>query len=395
MALLLKNDRLIAARALDDASSSAIGTIHLGRIQNYVPNLKAFFVEIRKNEMCFLPERELCPGDSPKPGDELLVQITREPQKTKLASVTAQISLANDYAAVSLGHPGIGCSNKLSNMQKERLKAWIQEAGIIAFLSENPQIGLVIRTKAGECESEAEKKRFIAQTRGLLDEFMQMLQQAKHRTCFSCIRMAPSIYQSILEKFAVPHEYQEIITDEQTIYQELETIRNANANFHMTSVRLYQDPDFSLEKLYSLESKLKTATERRVWLKSGGYLIIEPTEALTVIDVNSGKFEASKKKAAEEMIFQVNREAAEEIAIQLRLRNLSGIIIVDFINMKKAEDKTALLELLTELVAKDTVLTVIVDITPLGLVEITRQKSYKTLAEQLTGRLSDHGERTD
>ena len=385
MALLLKNDRLIAARALEDASASAVGAVYLGRIQNYVPNLKAFFVEIRKNEMCFLPEKELCPGGRPKPGDDLLVQITREPQKTKLASVTARISLSNDYAAVSLGHPGIGCSNKLSGMQKERLKIWIQEAGITAFLSENPQIGLVIRTQAGECNSESEKTLFIAQTRDLLDEFMQMLQQAEHRTCFSCIRMAQSVYQSILEKLAAPHEYQEIITDEQSIYQELETIRNANANIQMAPVRLYHDPGFSLEKLYSLESKLKTATERRVWLKSGGYLIIEPTEALTVIDVNSGKFEASKKKTAEEMIFQVNREAAEEIAIQLRLRNLSGIIIVDFINMKKTDDKNVLLKLLTEMVAQDMSLTVIVDITPLGLVEITRQKSYKTLAEQLQG----------
>ena len=138
-------------------------------------------------------------------------------------------------------------------------------------------------------------------------------------------------------------------------------------------------------KLYALETKLKTATERRVWLKSGGYLIIEPTEALTVIDVNSGKFEASKKKETEEMIWQVNREAAIEVALQLRLRNLSGIIVVDFINMKRTEDQKALLELLTNEVKLDAVLTNIVDITPLGLVEITRKKNYKTLTEQLQG----------
>lgn len=125
--------------------------------------------------------------------------------------------------------------------------------------------------------------------------------------------------------------------------------------------------------LYGLSAKLREATETRVWLKSGGYLVIEPTEALTVIDVNSGKY--SGKKAIRDTFRLINLEAAAEIARQLRLRNLSGIIIVDFINMEDSADKQELLQALSRELRQDPVKAVVVDMTPLGLVEITRKKS--------------------
>lgn len=378
MAFLIKNDRLIAVQVLEETASGAIGAIYIGKIQNFSPNLKAYFVEIEKNQICFLPETELCSDRKLKPGDELPVQIIREPQKTKLATVTARISISNDYAAASIGHPGIGYSNKLQKAQKQRIHIWLQEAGIIDEMNNTPEIGLVIRTRAGECDDLTGMELFLTAVRKLLEEFQHILHQAGHMVCFNCIRKAPSIYKVVLERLAARHEYQEIITDDPACFQELEIIQTI-------PVRLYRDTTFSLEKLYALETKLKIATERRVWLKSGGYLIIEPTEALTVIDVNSGKFETSKRKEAEEMICQVNREAAVEVALQLRLRNLSGIIIVDFINMKRLEEQKALLNAMTEIVKEDNTLTTVVDITPLGLVEITRQKCYKTLAEQLQG----------
>ena len=143
---------------------------------------------------------------------------------------------------------------------------------------------------------------------------------------------------------------------------------------------MYDDPDISLRLLYSLERGIDEALDTRVWLKCGGYLVIEPTEAMTVIDVNSGKNES--KKMGEETYYQVNAEAAEEVARQLRLRNLSGIIIVDFINMAEKENRQKLLEYLKTLTTQDPQHPRIVDMTPLGLVEITRKKSHPTLAEQ-------------
>lgn len=152
-------------------------------------------------------------------------------------------------------------------------------------------------------------------------------------------------------------------------------------NLHIP-VRLYQDSMLSLSTLYSLEGKLKTALDSRVWLKSGGYLVIEPTEALTVIDVNSGKYESEKNP--QDAYRQINLEAAAEVAFQLRLRNLSGIIIVDFINMQSPSDNARLLYVLRDLVKRDGVKTTVVDMTPLGLVEITRKKISKPLREQLS-----------
>ena len=125
---------------------------------------------------------------------------------------------------------------------------------------------------------------------------------------------------------------------------------------------------------------MKTALSSKVWLKSGGYLVIEPTEALTVIDVNSGKYESGRE--AQDTYRKINLEAAEEVAFQLRLRNLSGIIIVDFINMRSRDDNNMLLQTLRKFVKQDRVNTTIVDMTPLGLVEITRKRTSRPLREQ-------------
>ena len=393
MAFLIKNDRLVAAQVLTD-QPDAIGTVYIGKIRSFSPNINAYFVEIEQKEMCFLPVNELCAGQKLKIGDELPVQIIREAQKTKLATVTARISLSNEYAAVSLGNPKTGYSRKLSQETKNKLAKWLIDSGIIdcdGILLNPPEgntgtpaintnTGLVIRTKAGECHTEEEKTLFLTAVQTLIGEFSQLLQTAAHRTCFSCIRKAPSCPETILTQFAHPNEYNEIITDDETIFHEITGARSDNIR---AGIRFYQDRDFTLEKLYALDSKLETALERRVWLKSGGYLVIDPTEALTVIDVNSGKCEPSKGKTREDMILRINKEAAAEIALQLRLRNLSGIIIVDFINMDRAEDQKELLSTLTLLVGQDMISTSVVDMTPLGLVEITRKKINKSFAEQI------------
>ena len=150
----------------------------------------------------------------------------------------------------------------------------------------------------------------------------------------------------------------------------------------LPALRLYQDSAVSLPNLYGLPAKIREACGKRVWLKSGGYLVIEPTEALTVIDVNSGKY--TGKKGARDTFRLINREAALEIARQLRLRNLSGIVLVDFISMEKKEDEKELLQLLSTELKNDPVKAVLVDMTPLGLVEITRKKVRRSIYEQLS-----------
>lgn len=402
-ALLVHENRLKAARFFPRRQSK-IGAVYICKVKNAVKNLDAYFVEIggESREVCFLSKK-----DAAHPfllnraydgrileGDEFPVQVIRDPQKTKQASVTTLISLSNEYFALSVGETKTGYSNKFSGTEKKRLTQLIQGADWkvppvklphISADCENDTddkkqlpVGMVVRTQAARLEDEQD---LHSQFRRLTDRWENLFQAAIHRTCFSCLEEPLPPWQAALEQLAYPDEYDEILTDDVCIFNQLQSadIRSAGK-----TLRLYdekQSEQLSLSKLYGLDSKIEAALGRRVWLKSGGYLVIEPTEALTVIDVNSGKYEA--KKGIEETFYRINREAAEEIALQLRLRNLSGIIVADFINMEAPGHRGELLNYLTKLVSADRQKTTVIDMTPLGLVEITRKKGYKTLAEQM------------
>ncbi len=464
-ALLIQNDRLMEA-SFFPAQPGKIGAVYIGKVKNTVKNIEACFVEIGDGELCFLSLKN---ASSPYllnrsydgrilEGDELLVQVIRDAQKTKKASVTADISLANEYFALSMGSAKAAYSLKLSPGKKEALRRELTEMAVIqngcliqscdAILSikdarrmesegmklENlrlPPLGLVVRTKAGELERAEELwKHFYS----LTSEFVTLLYQAMYRSCFSCLKAAPAGFAPILREFvsgsgladpmdsALPKTSaseppiqeqepapssapepqtgakesgtqsgkkecnsnqesgkKEIITDQESLYEQIKDYCHKNG-IDIPPLRLYRDDLLSLSKLYSIESRLSAALESRVWLKSGGYLVIEPTEALTAIDVNSGKYDADRE--ARETYLRINLEAAKEVALQLRLRNLSGIIIVDFINMQSWEDRKTLLDYLKRLTTQDRIQTKVIDMTPLGLVEITRKKIDKPLKEQ-------------
>lgn len=196
-----------------------------------------------------------------------------------------------------------------------------------------------------------------------------------HSTCFSIIHCEEGNFLPSTKGLIFDREYSEIVTDDESMYQHL------CAQEITVPIRFYEDRMLSLSKLYNLEGKMEMALERRIWLKSGAYLVLEPTEALTVIDVNTGKYE-SKKDKDDDTSLKINLEAAQEVAWQLRLRNLSGIIVVDFINMKSSENNEILMQSLKQFVAEDPVPVTVVDMTSLGLVEITRKKITKPLHEQ-------------
>ena len=396
-ALLIQENRLKAARFFPKQQSK-IGAIYICKVKNAVQNLDAYFVEIGgdEREICFLSKKDAAhpfllnrPWDGRVlEGDEFPVQVTRDAQKTKQPSVTTLISLSNEYFALSVGETKTGYSNKFTAEEKKHLKEIMTDAQwtlpqiylphMVSGSKIQLSLGLVVRTQAAKLENEEDLYKHFSE---LNNSFLNLYQTVLHRTCFSCLKSALTPWQTALEQLAYPGEYEEILTDDIQIFRHLQ---DSDTIPDSKQLRLYdeqQSAQLSLSKLYGLDSKLGTALERRVWLKSGGYLIIDPTEALTVIDVNSGKYEAGK--GAEESAYHVNMEAAEEIALQLRLRNLSGIIIVDFINMKNKSHQDALLNCLKNLVNKDKQKTTVIDMTPLGLVEITRKKSYKTLVEQI------------
>lgn len=414
-ALLIQNDRLAEA-SFFPKEPSKIGAIYIGKVKSVVKNIDACFVEIAGGELCFLPMKNAAPFQLLNrqhdgrilEGDELLVQVVRDAQKSKQASVTTKISLSNDYFVISMGSNKVCYSTKLGCGKRESLEALLREQGIIdpqtgcltqdcaVLLSEAgarrlrlegtaldllelPSTGIIVRTKAEEeAENPEELRKHFHE---LFAEYFRILYLARYRRCFTCLKEAETEVVSAIQHFAVNTEADsfEIITDQTALYEQLK--KYGQENGITWNLRFYADKMLSLSALYSLESKIKAALSSKVWLKSGGYLVIEPTEALTVIDVNSGKYESGRE--AQDTYRRINLEAAKEVAFQLRLRNLSGIIIVDFINMRSKDDNDMLLQALKKYVKQDRI-TSIVDMTPLGLVEITRKRTSRPLREQFT-----------
>ena len=356
-----------------------LGEIYIGRVRKILPNIGGAFVEISNGEQCyFAPEGKYTPvftnklGKKPLViGDELLVQVEKEAVKTKQPVVTGNLNFTGQYVVLTSGNRTIGVSGKIHGARKEELQKLGQEYTDCDF-------GLIFRTNCAE----AEEDQIRAEIDKLAETYHRIIEYGKMRTCFSCLQSAPdSCVQALRDIYK--KDLTEIIADktveEGALYKEVQTYLEENMPDELPLLRAYTDTSYLLTKCYNLEGALREARQERVWMKSGAYLVIQPTEALTVIDVNSGK--CLKKNSH---FPEINREAAKEAARQIRLRNISGIIIIDFINMKKEENNEYLLSEMRKVLRQDPVLTVLVDMTPLGLVEITRKRTRKTVAEQMT-----------
>ncbi len=235
--------------------------------------------------------------------------------------------------------------------------------------------GMIVRTNAYKVPKEELESELIQ----LMDSFRKLLDNAKHRTCYSLLYSSAPSYLTGLRD-SLKSSLEAVITDEPDIYEAVREYLIQNQPEDLGLLTRYEDKLLPLGKLYRIDKTMDEALGKRVWLKSGGYLVIEPTEALVVIDVNTGKY--SGKKELRETIKKVNLEAAEEIGHQLRLRNLSGIIIIDFIDMEAEEDRRILMDRLEGILSKDPVKTTVVEMTKLNLVEVTRKKIRKPLYEQ-------------
>lgn len=202
------------------------------------------------------------------------------------------------------------------------------------------------------------------------------LSSIMHKSLYSCLQEPTEPWKAYYETYIHENDYFEVITDDKKLVPSLKSFFE---EYHKP-VRFYEDEKFPLSSLYSLNTKCEEALSKKIWMKSGAYLIIEQTESFNVIDINSGK--NIKKIDSEDYIYEINEEAAKEIALQLRLRNLSGVILIDFINMKSRENQNRLIEVMKEFVSDDPVRTMVHDITRLGIMEITRTKTGKSLLEQ-------------
>ena len=376
VAMLMKDNRLINLYTIEN--NSKLGNIYVGKVKNVIKNLDACFVEIADQEIAYLPF-----GEAKAPmilnrkydgrlvqGDEILVQVQKDAIKTKQACLTAKISISSDYFVFTYEEAIVGVSTKLSKDLKDQIKEILHELESEVIQEKSKyKIACIVRTDGGKLFAE-NREKFIEQYKKEKEDFVKLLEKSVHATCFTCVKSALKPYNRILERFPIDC-YNELVTDLFEAYSSLQ--RDCN------NIRYYEDT-FSLLKLYGLQSKIDEALDQKVWLPSGGYLVIEQTECLTTIDVNSGKMIKGTDKNSS--IWKLNEEAAREAAIQIRLRNLSGIIIIDFINMESLDEEERLIQLMQELIKTDLVHTKVVDITPLGLMEITRKKVYKSLKEQ-------------
>ena len=364
-----------------------LGNIYLGKVKNIVKNINAAFIEIAEGRMCYYSMSENrypimaksmeytreqgLTETKVKIGDELIVQVAKEDVKTKAPVVSSNLNFTGKFAALTYGKADVGVSAKILDVKERKRLRNIAKRYI------SKEYGFIIRTNAAYIPEE----NIVAEMKKLVEAYENIRAFGIHKNRFSLLYSTPPGYICDIRD-SYTENVNEFITDDIELYKHMKDYLETSQPEDLDKLRLYQDNTLNLANLYDIPEKLEGAIHPMVWLKSGGTLVIQPTEALTVIDVNTGKATTGKKQV-QETFLKVNREAAKEIARQIRLRNLSGIIIIDFIDMELKQSKELLMEELQEYLKKDPVKTTLVDMTALGLVEVTRKKVRRPLHEQI------------
>jgi ribonuclease G len=372
-------------------SRSIVGNIYKGKVDNVLPGLEAAFVDIGLEKNGFLHVDDIVmPGVEVqrrgrtsgkgakiaqllKPGQEIIVQVMKDPLKTKGARLSMQLSIAGRYLVYVPQGEGVGVSRRLGDKERDRLR---KEAKGLDLQGG----GAIIRTAA----SGAKREDFEREIKYLF-KLYEILQKRAEQTpapamVFQEADLAVRVVRDIFSA-----QFEKAIVDDQKQYERLNSFFTRTAPELLDRVELYSGEDEPLFERYGLDAVMLSTLNRRVDLPSGGYLIINYAEAMTVIDVNSGSFTGRGKGARlEDTITRTNLEAAEEVVRQLRLRDIGGIIVIDFIDMARARNRDAVLKTLRKMLDEDRTKTYVMEISPLGLVEMTRQNVTDGVREILT-----------
>ncbi len=355
-----------------DGENSAVGNIYVGKVKNIVKNINAAFVELGEHTLAYFSMRDEHPiflnskrNNKLVCGDDLLVQIVKDGIKTKAPQVSSRLTFPGKYLVLTLEAGNICISTKIKDPEKRKALKQLFSDKL------DPAFGVIIRTNA----QDAPPVSIEAELHMLQEQFKTIMDSAVYRTPGQCLFHVPNGFLQQVNNFC-NENLEQIITDQPAVYDQLLEYFELYDEVAKQKLTLYEDT-VSLSTAYNISRSVEHALNKRVWLKSGAYLVIEQTEAMVVIDVNTGK--AIGKQNMEEHFFKINAEAARECAYQIRLRNLSGMILIDFINMDSAEHKERLIQVLKEEIAKDSVKTNYIDTTGLGLVELTRKKVRKSL----------------
>lgn len=378
---LKEEQKIMDIRLEPVGQNTFLGNIYVGQVEKTAENIKAAFVRLGNGKTGYFPLEEASQviyasgrkGNAPlRAGDEILVQVSRDAMKGKLPTLSANLNFTGKYLVLTTGNKKFGLSSKLSKEDRSRLSKWLETE------AERPdkEYGIVVRTNAGE----ASREEILRELDYLRKSYEKTAVAGKNRTCFSLLYESEPFYLNAIRD-AYSRNIEEIVTDLPEVYDRVSVYLKDFSPSQAEQLVLYKDALLPLYKLHSLESTLEEVQREKIWLNSGGFLVIQQTEAFVSIDVNSGKFTGKKK--AEETYRKINLEAAAEIARQLRLRNLSGIILIDFINMENPDHRDELFHVLQKHLRKDPVKGKAVDITPLNILEMTRKKVRRPVIEDI------------
>jgi ribonuclease G len=371
---------------------SIVGNVYKGKVDNVLPGLEAAFVDIGVDRNGFLHADDLVfpgvevarrgrsgrtrgkrIGELLRPGQEILVQAIKDPLKTKGPRLSMQLSIAGRYLVYVPQGEGVGVSRRLDEKERDRLR----RAASRAELGDG---GVIVRTAAHGAKRE-DFEREIKYLHKLHEVLRQRASEIPapamvFQEADLSVRVARDIFSG---------EFEKAIVDDRKQHHRLESFFNRTAPELLERLEFYEDGAEPLFERYGVEEAIQSVLKRRVDLPSGGYLMIDYAEAMTVVDVNSGSFTGRGRGAKlEDTITRTNLEAAEEIVRQLRLRDIGGIIVIDFIDMSRARNRDTVLKTLRKALDEDRTKTYVVEISPLGLVEMTRQNVTDGVREILT-----------
>ena len=378
---VLEDRTLVEHYITRSGARSMVGNIYLGRVQNVLPGMEAAFIDVGRGRNAVLYAGEVSydeeiDGEAPRiekvlrSGQNVMVQVTKDPMGGKGARLTQEISLPGRYLVFVPNSQVFGISRRLPDRERQRLKDMLKQI-------KPAEHGLIVRTAA----EGADDDDLRADLERLKVTWAAIEKSAKRGKAPRVLYEEPELTIRVVRDLFNAGEFKEIVTDSSTVYERVREYLRGVAPELEPKVRMHTGPLPVLEAFHALE-QIHKALDRKVWLPSGGYIVVDKTEAMTVIDVNTGKHVG--KANLEETVTKTNIEAADEIARQLRLRDIGGIIIIDFIDMLFERNKQKVIETLNNALAQDKTRSQVFDIGPLGLLEVTRKRVSAGLLESFS-----------
>jgi ribonuclease E len=380
--VILEGPVLVEHYVAKDESNSVAGNIYLAIARNVLPGMEAAFLDFGASKNGVLYASDVASSgrrnggkntkrieDVLKEGDKVLVQVTKDAMGAKGARLTGIPSLPGRYLVLVPDSDSVGISRRLPDGDRNRLREVINQVRPEGF-------GVIVRTAA----LHASPEELAADISRLTKQWAAIKEQAEKGDAPRLIHEEPELLIKVIREHFTA-DFRKLMIDDKKAYGTVIDYLQSTAPDLVSKVHLYDD-EIPLFDRYHVEDQLKKALDRKVFLPSGGHLVIDRTEALTVIDVNTGKFVGSS--TLEETVLQNNLEAAEEIGRQLRLRDIGGIIVIDFIDMETTENQQKVLRRLKETLAKDKTRTQVFEVSHLGLVEMTRKNVSAGLLEQFS-----------